>query len=43
MSKENDIECDDCKNGICVQTGFACSGLASTDGSACLMSPNVGE
>ena len=41
MSKENDITCDDCKDGICIQTNTACSGLASTDGSTCLMSPNV--
>lgn len=40
---EEDITCDDCKNGICIQTKYPCSGLASTDGSACLMSPNVGE
>jgi hypothetical protein len=41
--KEEDITCDDCKNGICMQTGFSCGGLTSTDRRACLMSPNVGE
>lgn len=39
---EEDIICDDCKNGVCVQTGNGCSGLASTDAGSCLMSPNVG-